>query len=189
MTMVTRPAGTPRPSHADASRGGTPTRTTLVEVLACAATAHGDDGAPRAALTELQEELPPDVAVRFIGQLGVDDLLGIPMGAGAVVVDTATGLEPGWVAEMDIAAVARPESGLHSRGSGALSRPETLGLASMIRGGPLAGVVVAIGGRSFRAGEGLTWPVAAGIGTFRVAISDAIDRVRGQVVGSENRDR
>ena len=60
----------------------------------------GDDGASIAALGELAPDLPSDVSIRLVGQLDIDDLLALPPGAGAVVVDTATGVDPGWVVEI-----------------------------------------------------------------------------------------
>jgi hypothetical protein len=153
-----------------------------VEVLACGKRDHGDDGAAIAALEELAPELPVDVTVRLVGQLHIDDLLAVPTGAGAVVVDSATGLDQGWVVEVALSAIADPDLEIRTRSSNALSRPETLGLASMIRGRPLVGISVVIGGHSFRPGDPLSWPVASGLCTFRVAIADAIERVRLRVV-------
>ena len=171
-----------RGETSDGERG---IRPTLVEVLACGTRDHGDDGAAIAAVTEL--ELPSDVTVRLVGQLDIDDLLAISSGAGAVVVDTATGLDPGWVAEIALSAISNRDLEVHTRSSNALSRPEALGLASMIRGLPLPGIVVVIGGRSYRPGDPLSWPVASGLCTFRVAIADAIDRVRLQLAADVRR--
>ena len=140
----------------------------------------GDDGASIAALGELAPDLPSDVSIRLVGQLDIDDLLALPPGAGAVVVDTATGVDPGWVVE--IRSSGSPVERRRSRRSSVtLSRPETVGLASMIAASPDR-VLVAIGGASFRPGEALSWPVSAGLGSFRVAIVDAIERVRTQVI-------
>jgi hypothetical protein len=154
----------------------------LVEVLVCGAPDHGDDGAPLVALAALGPDLPGDVTVRLVGQLDIDDLLAVPSGAGAVVVDTVTGVDPGWVIEIPFVGFAGRESGIRARSSDALSRPETVGVASMIRGRPLVGVLVGIGGSSFGQGDALSWPVASGLCNFRVAIADAIERVRAQVI-------
>ena len=156
----------------------------LVEVLACGDPDRGDDAASLAALAGLGPDLPGDVTVRVVGRLDVDDLLAVASGAGAVVVDTVTGVDPGWVVEIPFIGFAGRESGIRARSSDALSRPETVGVASMIRGRPLVGVLVAIGGASFGPGEALSWPVAAGLCSFRVAIVDAIERVRSQVVAN-----
>lgn len=154
----------------------------LVEVLVCGVPDRGDDGAPAAALVGIATELPSDVAIRFVGRLDIDDLLAIPSGAGAVVVDIASGVEPGWVVEIPFVGFASRASGIRGRSSDALSRPETVGLASMIRGRPLIGMIVAIGGVSFGPVDALSWPVASALSAFRLAIIDAIDRVRAQVL-------
>ena len=156
----------------------------LVEVLACGDPDRRDDGASLAALARLAPDLPEDVTVRLVGQLDIDDLLEVPTGAGAVVVDTVTGIDPGWVVEIPFIGFAGRESGIRARSSDALSRPETVGVASMIRGRPLVGVLVAIGGSSFGPGDQLSWPVASGLCSLRVAITDAIERVRAQVIAN-----
>ena len=174
-------------TSATASSDPTPERIlrpTLVEVLACGDPGRGDDGAPVAALIELGDDLPTDVTIRLVGDLDIDDLLAIPPGAGAVVIDTATGVDPGWVIEIPFVGFAGRTSGIHARSSDVLARPETVGVASMIRGRPLLGVIVAIGGASFGLGDSLSWPVAAGLCNFRVAIIDAVDRVRAQVIAN-----
>ena len=183
-TLVDARSGIDEPGWADVSReeiGLVPTR---VEVLACGAADRGDDGASIAALAGLDSGFPPDVTVRLVGQLDIDDLLAVPVGAGAVVVDTVTGVDPGWVVEIPFVGLAGRELGIRARSAVALARPETVGLASMIRGRPLTGMIVGIGGLTFGSGEALSWPVATGLCTFRLAIVDAIDRVRGDALAS-----
>ena len=185
MTTLVRPgSGVDEPRLADAFHAEIGLVPTLVEVLACGTADGRDDGAPIAALASLESELPPDVTVRLVGKLDIDDLLTVPVGAGAVVVDTVTGVDPGWVVEIPFTGLVGRESGICARSSVALARPETVGLASMIRGRPLTGVIVAIGGLTFGAGEALSWPVATGLCTFRLAIVDAIDRVRAHALAS-----
>jgi hypothetical protein len=181
-TLVATRSSTRAPASPDPTPGRT-LRPTLVEVLACGDPGRGDDGAPVAALTELAD-LPSDVTIRLVGDLDIDDLLAVPPGAGAVVIDTATGVDPGWVVEIPFVGFAGRSSGIHARSSDVLARPETVGVASMIRGRPLLGVLVAIGGESFGPGDAFSWPVAAGLCNFRVAIIDAIDRVRAQVIAN-----
>ena len=153
-----------------------------VEVLACGDPDRGDDGASLAALAELEAELPSDVTVRLVGQLDIDDLLAIPTGAGAVVVDTATGVDPGWVVEIPFIGFAGRESGIRARSSDALARPETVGLASMIRGtSPDRGARRDRRG-VVRPGRPAQLARGSGLCSFRVAIIDAIDRVRQQVI-------
>ncbi|HET7169239.1 MAG TPA: hydrogenase maturation protease [Candidatus Limnocylindrales bacterium] len=156
--------------------------TIRVEILACGAPDRGDDGAAIAAVARLADAMPEDVRIRIVGQLDIDDLLAVPAGAGAIVVDTAVGIDPGWIVEIPFRGLAGRESGIRPRSSHALSIPETIGVASMIRGRPLEGIVVAIGGVDFGLGDSLSWPVIAGMDAFTMAIADAVRRVRESVV-------
>jgi hydrogenase maturation protease len=158
--------------------------TIRVEVLACGAPDRGDDAASVIAVGRLADLLPDDVRTRLVGQLDIDDLLAVPAGAGAVVVDTAVGVDPGWIVEIPFSGLAGRESGIRPRSSHALSIPETIGVASIIRGRPLQGIVVAIGGIDFGLGEALSWPVTAAMDALVLAITDAVDRVRGLVVNA-----
>jgi hydrogenase maturation protease len=159
-----------------------PVSATLVEVLACGGPDRGDDAAAVIAVARLADALPDDVRTRVVGQLDIDDLLAVPPGAGAIVVDTAVGVDPGWIVEIPFSGLAGREAGIRPRSSHALSIPETIGVASIIRGRPLQGMVVAIGGIDFGLGEALSWPVAAAMDAFVLAIADAVGRVRERVV-------
>ena len=151
---------------------------THVEVLACGAPERGDDGAAVIAVGRLADTLPSDVRTRIVGQLDIDDLLAVPKGAGVVVADTALGVDPGWIVEIPFSGLAGRDAGIRPRSSHALSIPETIAVASIIRGHPLPGIVVAIGGVDFGMGEALSWPVAAALDAFTLAIVDAVGRVR-----------
>ena len=155
---------------------------THVEVLACGAPDRGDDGAAVIAVGRLADALPPDVRTRVVGQLDIDDLLAVPKGAGVVVADTALGLDPGWIVEIPFSGLAGRDAGIRPRSSHALSIPETIAVASIIRGHPLPGIVVAIGGVDFGLGEALSWPVASALDAYVLAIADAVARVRTQVM-------
>lgn len=166
------------PESIDTVRVVEPLPTTVVEVLACGAPDRGDDGAAVIAVGRLADVLPDDVRTRIVGQLDIDDLLSVPSGAGAVVVDTVVGVDPGWIVEIPFSGLAGRDAGIRPRSSHALSIPETVAVASIIRGRPLPGMIVAIGGVDFGLGEALSWPVAAGMDAFVLAIADAIGRVR-----------
>jgi hydrogenase maturation protease len=159
-----------------------PTPVTLVEVLACGAPDRGDDGAGVIAVGRLADVLPDDVRTRIVGQLDIDDLLAVQPGAGAVVVDTVVGVDPGWIVEIPFSGLVGREAGIRPRSSHALSIPETVAVASIIRGRPLEGIVVGIGGVDFGLGEALSWPVAAAMDAFVLAIVDAVHRVRAHVL-------
>ena len=167
-----------RPELVEPLEGIDSTPQTRVEVLACGAPDRGDDGAAVIAVGRLADALPPDVRTRLVGQLDIDDLLAVPKGAGVVVADTALGVDPGWIVEIPFSGLAGREAGIRPRSSHALSIPETVAVASIIRGHPLPGIVVAIGGVDFGLGEALSWPVASAMDAFVLAIADAIGRVR-----------
>lgn len=155
-----------------------PAPPTSVELLACGAPDRGDDGAAVIAVGRLADALPDDVRTRIVGQLDIDDLLAVPAGAGAVVVDTVVGVDPGWIVEIPFSGLAGRDAGIRPRSSHALSIPETVAVASIIRGRTLNGIVVGIGGVDFGLGEALSWPVASAMDAFVLAIADAVRRVR-----------
>ena len=173
---------TPRPMRGpdmdQTSEAISPIAVTHVEVLACGAPDRGDDGAGVIAVGRLADALPDDVRTRIVGQLDIDDLLAVPAGAGAVVVDTVVGVDPGWIVEIPFSGLAGRDAGIRPRSSHALSIPETVAVASIIRGRPLSGIVVGIGGVDFGLGEALSWPVASAMDAFVLAIADAVRRVR-----------
>ena len=92
MTLRTRAF----PDHRQAStrRSTAASRAVAVEVLVCGSPDRGDDSAPIAAAALLRDRLPINVRLRIVGQLDIDDLLRVPAGAGAVIVDAAKGIRP-----------------------------------------------------------------------------------------------
>jgi hydrogenase maturation protease len=149
-----------------------------VEVLVCGSPDRGDDGAPLAVLGQLRAQLPPDVTVRAVGQLDVDDLLSIPAGAGVVIVDAATGVDPGIIVDLALTGLIGQPDGIHPRSSHALTLPEVVGLAEMLRGWPLRGRIVAIGGAHFGLGSSFSRPVNAALEPLSDAIVKAVVSVR-----------
>jgi hydrogenase maturation protease len=150
-----------------------------VEVLFCGSTDGGDDGAPAAAARGLADQLDPSVRLRVVGQLAIDDLLAVPAGASVVVVDTATGLRRGEIVDLPLDGLVARDDDLRARSSRSLEFREVLGVANMLRGRPLTGRIVAIGGRKFGRGTPLSPSVAKGIPALIRAIVDAIGRLRG----------
>ena len=149
-----------------------------VEVLLCGSTDRGDDGAPMAVMGRLRDQLPPDVMLRAVGMLDVDDLLSIPSGAGVVVVDAATGIDPGAIVDLALHGLIGRSDGVHPRSSHALTLPEVVGLAEMLRGRPLCGRIVAIGGAHFGLGSSFSRPVTAALDPLSEAIVQAVATVR-----------
>jgi hydrogenase maturation protease len=162
----------PRPSRQ------APQPSVSVEVLVCGSVDRGDDGAPTRAAVRARSRLPEDVVLRLVGQLDIDHLLGIPAGAGVVVVDAATGIAPGRVVELPLSGLIDEPGRVRSRSSHALTLPEVIGLAEMIRGHPVPGRIVAIGGARFDLGNALSDRVAAAIDKLAMAIVMATQHVR-----------
>ncbi|MFI5225152.1 MAG: hypothetical protein ACHQ3P_00590, partial [Candidatus Limnocylindrales bacterium] len=128
-------AAPPRPVTTDLDRiPAQPTRP--VDVLICGSSDRGDDGAPLAA-GRLLVDLPATARLRAVGQLDIDDLLGVPATGAVVIVDAATGIEPGAVLELPLRGFLSEGSVTRPRSSHALALPEVIGVADMIRGRPL----------------------------------------------------
>jgi hydrogenase maturation protease len=149
-----------------------------VHVLICGEPLRGDDAAaPLAA-----EMLPPDVLVLAtiteLGQLGVEALLNVPADAAVVVADAAVGIPAGRIVVLPLEDVARPAgSGASPASSHTLPPDQVLALADEMRGSPLRGTFVGIGGAEFRFGEPPSEEVAAALPAFAAALADEIRRL------------
>jgi hydrogenase maturation protease len=148
------------------------------DVLVCGSSDRGDDGAPIAAAAALRADLPDDVRIRVVGRLDIDDLLDVPAGARVVIVDAAIGIRPGEIVELPLTGLLGGEERVRPRSSHALAIPEVIGLAGLLRGRPLEGRVVVIGGVAFGLGTSLSPGVARAIPALVRAIRDAVDRDR-----------
>jgi hydrogenase maturation protease len=149
-----------------------------VHVLICGEPLRGDDAAaPLAA-----EMLPPDVlalaTITELGQLGVEALLNVPADAAVVVADAAVGIPAGRIVVLPLEDVARPAgSGASPASSHTLPPDQVLALADEMRGSPLRGTFVGIGGAEFRFGEPPSEEVAAALPAFAAALADEIRRL------------
>ena len=171
---------TPVAAHGSTSRPLRQPTTVLVDVLACGPANRGDDGVGAAVLSGLRDRLPGDVRLRAVGRLAVDDLLKVHAGARLIVVDAATGLRGGRVAQMPIAGLLQRTDGVRPRTAQALALPEVLGVVAMIRGRPLEGTIFLVGGVQFQAGAGLSPSVRRAVPAISAAIEQACASVRGQ---------
>jgi len=149
-------------------------RRVAVTVLACGPPNRGDDGVAVEACRRLRSRLPGDAIVRAVDQLDVDDLLAIPDGSAVLIVDAARGLRPGAIRSIPLGGLLTTPGSIRPRSSHALAMPEVIGLANMIRGHPLRGRIVVIGGREFGPGASLSERVANRLGLFEAAILAAI---------------
>ena len=167
---------------ADASRAdpgsSASSNSILVEVLICGSPDRGDDGAANVAASILSAELQPDVRLRIVGQLDIHDLLGVPAGASVVVVDAATGIQPGRIVNLPLDGLIGGGDPVRPRTSHALAFPEVVGLAELIRGHPIRGRIVAIGAVGFALGGALSERVNAAIPALVQAVRDAVEQLR-----------
>lgn len=176
--MTPRSSATSDRDPATAQRSVGKAKRIEVELLVCGSRDRGDDGAAIVAAGRLGR-LPGDVRVRIIGQLDIDDLLAVPAGARVVIVDVAVGIRPGDVVELPLTGLIGGTNELRPRSSHALAFPEVIGLVELMRGRPLRGEIVAIGGARFGLGEPLSGPVAKALPALVSAIREALDKDRG----------
>jgi hydrogenase maturation protease len=173
MNATVTPGRPPRPlSVAESSAG------TAIDVLVCGSPDRGDDGAAIAA-ARLLRGLPAGTRVRIVGQLDIDDLLAVPPGGAVVIVDAATGIPPGRIVELPLRGFLEAGSETVPRSSHALAMPEIIGVADMVRGRPLAGRIIVIGGRQYGLGRPMSRGVARAIPALVEAVSRTIDIVAG----------
>ena len=159
-----------------------PGRTVAVEVLVCGSPDRGDDGAAIAAAALLDKQADDNVRIRVVGSLDIDHLLAVPADAGVVIVDAAVGIRAGRIVELPLTGLIGREDGPRPRSSHALAFPEVIGLADFIRGRPLCGRVVVIGGASFGFGEPFSRPVASALPALATAVLDAVEDVRAAAI-------
>ncbi len=155
------------------------TPTQPVVVLVCGERLRRDDGAALLAAEGLDPGTVALAEISEIGQLSVDALLEVPLGAPLIVADAAVGIAAGQVVVLPLAeivgrAAATPAS------SHSLPPDQVLALAEEMRGAPLDGVFVGIGGAEFSFGEELSEPVAAALPTFSAAMASEIRRFSGR---------
>ena len=152
-----------------------------IRLLVCGNADRGDDGAALAAVARLLPTLPRDVLdrveVRRCAQLGVEDLVDVPDGMAAVVVDAAVGIPPGKVVVLTLARVAGQGEGPAPHSSHALPPDVTIRLAADLRGAVPNGSFVGIGGRSFAFGRPLSAPVRLGMPRFRRVLGAELTRL------------
>ncbi len=150
-----------------------------VRLLVCGNGERGDDGAALAAVAGMLGKLPESVLaileVRRCEALQLEDLLDLPDGTACVIVDAAIGLTPGMIVTIPLAELPERDAavGPVPRSSHVLPIGQLVAIADVMRG-PVAGMLVAIGGRSFGFGRGLGRPVRAALPAYRAAIAAAI---------------
>jgi hydrogenase maturation protease len=154
------------------------TRAGLVSVLICGERLRGDDGAAVFAAGLLTDDVEALASITEVGQLSVEALLATPPDAAVILVDSALGIAPGQVVELPLSALAG-EAGNDATPASTHAMPahQVLTLAAELRGAPLYGTFVGLGGVAFGFGEELSPAVAAGLPEFAAAIESEIRRL------------
>ena len=153
-----------------------------VRLLVCGSAERGDDGAALSAVATLLPTLPSALLerleVRRCGQLRVEDILDIPAGEVALVVDAAVGVPPGHVVALPISDIASMLGTPAPRSSHELPIDQVLSLAATLRTGGLpSGTFVGIGGRRFGYGRPLSRSVRLAMPGFQRAIAAELARL------------
>jgi hydrogenase maturation protease len=155
-------------------------------LIVCGNADRSDDGLALAAIATLLPTLPPPILamleVRRCSELRVEDLLDLPLESSLIVVDAVTGVEPGQVVHLSLEMLA----GLARRGGADRPTPRSshqlpielvLGLAELLRGRPIPGAFVGLGGRSFAFGPRLSRVVRDALPSLRAAIAAELDHL------------
>jgi hydrogenase maturation protease len=153
-----------------------------VRLLVCGNADRGDDGAALSAIATLLPSLPTALLerleVRRCGHLRVEDLLDVPDGEVAVVVDAAVGIAPGHVVTLSIRGIVADTAAPAPRSSHELPIEQVLGLADVLRPGGLPeGSFIGIGGRRFGYGRPLSRSVRVNMPSFQAAIAAELARL------------
>ena len=153
-----------------------------VRLLVCGNADRGDDGAALSAVATLLPSLPSAMLerleVRRCGHLRVEDLLEVPEGEVAVVVDAAVGIAPGHVVTLPIRDIVADPAAPTPRSSHELPVAQVLGRADALRPGGLPeGTFVGIGGRRFGYGRPLSRSVRLNMAAFQAAIAAELSRL------------
>lgn len=157
-----------------------------IRVLVLGERHRGDDAvafvAARRAVALLDEHDRPLVELRETGQLDPADLVELPGGGAAVVVDAVVGVPAGEIVVLqlerlaDLAAgrIAREGREAMPRSSHVLPVDQLVALATALRGDPPKGVLVGIGGSRFELGSEPSPAVAAATDAFIARIAEEL---------------
>ena len=153
-----------------------------VRMIVCGNADRGDDGAALSAVATLLPTLPTPLLerleVRRCGQLCVEDLLDVPAGEVAVVIDAAVNIPPGHVVSMPISEIDAVAGTAAPRSSHDIPIEQVLALAATMRTGGLpAGMFIGIGGRRFGYGRPLSRSVRLAMPGFQRAIAAELARL------------
>jgi hydrogenase maturation protease len=154
------------------------TRADPVAVLICGERLRGDDGVAVLAASLLPYDVAALASITEVGQLSVEALLAAASDAAVIVVDSAVGVAPGRVVVLPLSALASGSGGdVAPASTHAMPARQVLMLAAELRGAPIGGIFIGLGGMAFGLGEELSPAVAAGLPEFAAAIESEIRRL------------
>ena len=140
-----------------------------VRVLVCGNAERGDDAVALATMAALLPRLPREIVerveVRRAVELRVEDVVDLPPGAGCLIVDAVAGVAPGEIVRLPLDALG-VQPGFTPRSSHQLPIHLVVGLASILRGRPVEGTFIGVGGLEFGYGTPLSPVVRAALPAF-----------------------
>ncbi len=142
----------------------------------------GDDAVAYAAVHEallgLSEPVRARVDVRETGQLDPADLVEIPDGGAALVVDAVVGVPAGQLVSLPLAELGPAAEGRPlPRSSHVLPLDQLVALAGVLRGGDPPGLLVGVGAERFGFGDPLSPPVARAIPALAATVRRELERL------------
>jgi hydrogenase maturation protease len=148
-----------------------------VRIVVCGNADRGDDGvafeAVAKVLTTLPRTLLRQLEVDRCQELCVEDLVDLPAGVSCLIVDAVAGVEPGSVVRLPLTDLAaRPP--FTPRSSHQLPIDLVLGLAGILRDGPITGTFVGLAGHGFGYGKPLSGAARAAMPAFSEAIEEEL---------------
>jgi len=153
-----------------------------VRLFVCGTADRGDDGAALSAVATLLPALPTALLecleVRRCGHLRAEDILGMPAGEFAVIVDAASGVPPGHVVALSIRTLGDIEGGPMPRSFLESGLEATFAAASAAWPNAMPdGIFIGIGGRRFGYGRPLSRSVRLAMASFQKVIATELARL------------
>jgi hydrogenase maturation protease len=176
----TAPDGRTRGRGRDETRSPRPRAGALREIhlLVCGERLRGDDAAAPLAVDRLPADVRGLATISEVGAISPDMVVALGDDAAVVLADAALGIAAGRIVTRPLEFLADPASlGPAPASSHGLSARHVLALVAEIRGAPVRGTFVGVGGAGFGFGEGLSAAVAASLPEFSAAIEAEIRRL------------
>lgn len=153
-----------------------------VRVVVCGDADGGDAGVALAAAATLLPTLPADLgsrlAIRRRTALRVDDLADLPLDERCLIIDAVDGVRPGSVIVVPFdGSQAWPDAA--PRSAHELPIELVLSLAAIIRGQPVEGAFVGLGGHRWGYGTPLSRSARAAMPAYRAAIARELAHLAG----------